>query len=115
LHDQPPFGRRLAELRKAHGLTQREFGKLIGLSQSMVVYYERRAKNPTAEFLGKAAEALGITVDELLGQDNGSKSKRKPGRTSELERRLQAVQDLPRSKQKFVIDFIDTVVRQEQA
>ena len=75
----------------------------------MVTYYERRAQNPTAEFIQKASKVLGVSVNELLGQK--VKAERKPGPRSDVEARLDAVRKLPRQRQKFVLDFIDTVLR----
>ena len=105
----PEFGQRLAALRKLRGLSQPRFAKLLGLSREMVTYYERRAQNPTAEFLQKASEVLGVSANEILGQS--VKPVRKPGPPSEVEARLDAVRKLPRIRQKFVLDFIDTVLR----
>ena len=105
----PEFGQRLAALRKTRGLSQPRFAKLIGMSREMITYYERRAQNPTAEFLQRAAEILEVSVTELLGQEVSPK--RKPGPQSELEARLDAVRKLPRQRQRFVLDFIDTVLR----
>ena len=105
----PEFGQRLAALRKLRGLSQPRFAKLMGLSREMVTYYERRAQNPTAEFLQKASQVLGVGANEMLGQP--IKPVRKPGPPSEVEARLDAVRKLPRTRQKFVLDFIDTVLR----
>lgn len=63
----PEFGVRLAKLRQAQALSQASLAEKIGISQPMIEYYERRCKNPGVDFVIKAAKALGITTDELLG------------------------------------------------
>jgi transcriptional regulator with XRE-family HTH domain len=100
------FGNRLAHARKAAGLTQSELAARLGVSQQMIDYYERRASNPTAAFIQKAAKALNISSDELLG--HAVTTTRKAGPPSELERRLLAVRKLPRPKQKLVLQFLDS-------
>jgi len=37
------------------------------LSQRMMTYYEREEGRPPAHLLGQMAEALGVSVEELLG------------------------------------------------
>ena len=106
----PPFGERLAILRKQKGLTQAQFGKKVDLSIEMINYYERRAPNPSRSFIEKAAKVLGVTTDELIGT---KPIKAQPGPKSKLERRIDAVKDLPKSKQKLVIDLLDTVLKSE--
>ena len=44
--DAPPFGQRLAALRKERGHSSAEFARLAGISEDMLTYYERRAANP---------------------------------------------------------------------
>lgn len=106
----PIFGANLAALRKARGLTQPEFAKQVGLSLSMVIYYERKATNPSAEFVGKAAQTLNVSTDELLGR----KTVRKSGPPSQLEQRISALRGLPRERQKIVLQVLDTFLRDAQ-
>jgi len=63
----PSLGARLAEVRKAAGLTQMELAEAIGTSQRMVAYYERTEDYPLARLLRHLAQALGVSADELLG------------------------------------------------
>lgn len=109
----PAFGGRLAALRKAHGLTQPKMAEMLSISPAMLAYYERKATNPTAEFIRKAAGALNVSVDQLLGHE--VKNGRKPGPPSQLEQRLSAVRQLPRDKQKVVLQFLDAFLRDTQA
>jgi transcriptional regulator with XRE-family HTH domain len=111
--DAPPFGQRLAALRKERGHSSAEFARLAGISEDMLTYYERRATNPSAAFALKAAELLGVTADELL--DGAGKPARKPGPPSQLEQRIAALRELPRERQKFVVEMIDTVLRAERS
>jgi transcriptional regulator with XRE-family HTH domain len=108
----PAFGARLAALRKARGLTQPRLAERLGVSPAMLAYYERKATNPTAEFVKKAAEVLNTSVDELL--DHAAKPRRKSGPPSQLEQRLQAIRQLPREKQKLVLQFLDSFLRDAQ-
>ena len=105
------FGRNLSRARQAAGLTQVQFARLLDLSQQMIDYYERRAKNPTAEFVQKAAQVLGVSVDELLGVK--PMTRRKPGPLSKLQRKIERVRELPENKQKLVSDFLDTILQSE--
>lgn len=107
------FGLRLAKARKEAGLTQTQFGRLVGLTQKMVDYYERRSPNPTTGFVQKAAQALHLTVDELLGAHPPKRGR--PGPTSKLERQLQEIRKLPAAKQKFLSELLDSVLRRPGA
>lgn len=99
------FGRNLAQARQAAGLTQTQFAKLAGLSQQMVDYYERRAKNPTADFVQKAAQILEVSVDELLGVKPLRKSK--PGPPSMIQQKLEQIRKLSPSKQQAILQVLD--------
>lgn len=104
----PAFGARLAKLRQAQGLSQAELAKTIGISQPMIEYYERRAKNPGVDFAVKAAKALGVTTDELLGV--APKGKQKAGRKSKLDRYVEAVKKLPKADRDYVVRFLEQVL-----
>ena len=99
------FGRNLATARQAAGLTQMQFARMVGLSQQMVDYYERRASNPTAEFVQKAAKTLGVSVDELLGVKPLQKAK--PGPASKLQRKIDQIRHLPPAKQNAILQVLD--------
>jgi transcriptional regulator with XRE-family HTH domain len=106
----PPFGSRLAAVRTARGMSQAGFAERVGLSREMVAYYERRARNPTADFVQRAAAVLGVSADELLGVEPLHKDRNKPGPPSGLDQRMEQVRNLPRSEQLYVIKFLDQVL-----
>ncbi|MFD2231220.1 hypothetical protein [Alkalimarinus sediminis] len=51
-------------------------------------------------------------MDELLGEQ-ATKTNGKRGPSSKLQQQIERVNLLPRSKQKFVIEMIDTVIQQQ--
>ena len=108
----PEFGARLAALRKQAGLSQSEFAEKAGISRPMVDYYERRAPNPATSFVIKAAAALGVTTDELLGVASGGRGK--VGRKSKLDRYVEHVKQLPRAEQQYVLKFLEQVSRRQK-
>ena len=107
--EAPPFGQRLATLRKRHGLSQTRFAQLIGSTQKAVDYYERRARNPTADIVEKSASVFGVSADELLGRKPLREAK--PGPVSALHQRLDQIASLPREKRKVVLQFLDSFLQ----
>jgi transcriptional regulator with XRE-family HTH domain len=105
LNQAPPFGARLAALRKAHGWTQPQLAEKLGVTLAAVVYYERQAKNPNAELVSKVAKLFNVSVDELLG--HAIKPTRKPGPPSRLQQLTAQLAELPRSKQKTVVEMLE--------
>ncbi len=108
--DAPPFGQRLAAARERRGLSQQELADQLGMTRSMIAYYERRAKNPTLEFLESVAEVLKVSVAELVGRADAHASRKRPGPPSKLARQLEEVRKLPRAKQKFLTELLDSVL-----
>lgn len=105
LKPAPVFGTQLAALRKARGLTQPQLAEALSLSVEMLTYYERRAANPSADFIAKAAAFFGVSADELL--DLKTKAARKPGPSSQFARLAERLDRLPRAKQKVVVDMLE--------
>ncbi len=60
------FGRRIAELRKARGLTQNDFADSIDISRLSLAYFETGRRWPRPVTLQKLAKNLGVTVSELF-------------------------------------------------
>ena len=111
--EAPIFGQRLAALRRAKGLSQTQLAELLDTTRKMIDYYERRAGNPSLDFIQRAAEALDVSVAELLGSQPKA-ARGKPGPTPQLQLRFEQIRRLPRKEQEFVIRFIDTVLEKAQ-
>ena len=58
---------RISELRKKEGLSQKEFGKIIGAAQNTVSQWEKGIREPDGEMITKIANFFGVTTDYLLG------------------------------------------------
>lgn len=110
LKPAPAFGTNLAALRKARGLTQPQLAEALGITPEMLNYYERRATNPSADFIGKAAVFFAASADDLLALN--TKASRKPGPPSQLTQLTERLAKLPRAKQKFVIEMLEGLLKQ---
>ena len=60
------IGKRIKAARKAKGFSQSELSELIDKSAGYMSYIETGSKNPSLETLVQLANALDVTVDELL-------------------------------------------------
>lgn len=103
------LGQRVAELRKAQGLTQAALATLLGISQQLMASYEGGRRRIPVALLPTLAKHLAVSVEELLGVSNGS---RKRGPASKFQRQLEQISRLPRAKQRFVVEMLDTVLQQ---
>lgn len=61
---------RIAALRKEHGLTQEQLGKMVGVSYQAVGKWEKGGA-PDVELLPILAAKLGVTIDALFGLEGG--------------------------------------------
>jgi transcriptional regulator with XRE-family HTH domain len=111
--DAPPFGRRLAALRRQKGLSQRELAELMRTTQKMVDYYERRAANPALEVVQRAAAALEVSAAHLIGDGTApARLNKKAGPTGKVQRIFEDVSRLPRRQQDKIVEFVTAIVRQ---
>ena len=64
------FGVRLKTLRKQAGLTQQQLAIQLGITKSVVSFYELQSRSPSPEVLAKLAQIFHVSADYLLGLDN---------------------------------------------
>ena len=65
-------GDMIREMRLSKNLTQKQLGDMCGMADSAIRRYENGRANPKLETLKKIADALGTSIDVLLG-DNWNK------------------------------------------
>lgn len=70
------FGDRLRDLRNRKGWTQALLAERSGLEARRVGEFELRAAPPMAKYLVALADALGVSVDYLLGREKQRRVKR---------------------------------------
>ena len=82
--DLPTLGQRLRHIRKERGLTQTEFGEILGICKQQLSRYERDERSPKSKMVLNFANSLDMTVGELLGDESATieasfwKTKNKP-------------------------------------
>ena len=57
---------RIRELRKAHGLTMKKFGAILGLGESTISQYETGKRVPDIDTLVKIADYFGVPLGYLV-------------------------------------------------
>ncbi|MEG2935540.1 MAG: helix-turn-helix transcriptional regulator [Clostridium sp.] len=64
------FGDRVKQLREQAEMTQAELGKILGISDRVLSYYESNERFPRkAELILKLAEIFNVSTDYLIGTD----------------------------------------------
>ncbi len=58
--------------RRAHSMSQTEFGELLGVTAQAVSKWERQLSYPDITILPALARVLGVSLEYLLGSDDAS-------------------------------------------
>jgi transcriptional regulator with XRE-family HTH domain len=105
------LGARIAELRKAHGLTQVQLAEALELSQQMIASYEVGRRRVPVSLLRAIAHALAVSVEALIGEKDATPAKRGPA--PKLLQQMERIQRLPKVQQRFIMQMIDTVLARQ--
>lgn len=101
-------GSRLRQFREAAGLSLRELARQIGEQPSNVNYWETKGILPRSDVLVPIAAALGVTVEELLGQE---RPKRAPAPGGKVRHVFEQVQKLPRRQQDKIVEVVEALLK----
>jgi transcriptional regulator with XRE-family HTH domain len=104
-----PVGERIAQARQAAGLSQAQLADKLGVTQQMVGYLERQPVAIRPELLLQLSEALGMSLDELLGQPVKSQ---RAGPSGKMRRLFEAASKLPRSQQEKILAILQPFIRE---
>lgn len=103
------LGARITQARKAQSLTQQQIADQLGIAQQTYAQYEAGNVRFPASVLPLLGDVLGLSPEELLGLES---SKGKRGPTPKLQQQLERISQLPRAKQGFVMEMLETVIAQ---
>ena len=106
------LGSRVAQLRKDRALTQVQLAEALAISQQMVASYEVGRRRIPVSMLQALAKALSVDIDALLG-DESAKARARRGPVPTLARHMERISALPKARQKFVIDVLESVLAQQ--
>ena len=99
---------RLRQFREAAGLSVRELARQIGEQHTNVSFWERTGTLPRSNVLVALARALGVTVEELLGESKPSRVTSPGGKVRSI---FERVQKLPRRQQDKIIEVVEALLK----
>ncbi len=105
------LGQRIAAFRKAQNLTQQQLAEILDISQQTMAHYEVGRLRVAVSMLPTLAKVLAISVEDLIDVPSATK-KNKRGPASKLQRQIDQIGLLPKTKQRFVSEMLDTVLQQ---
>ncbi|NJS36730.1 MAG: helix-turn-helix transcriptional regulator [Brachymonas sp.] len=108
------LGQRIATLRKAQNMTQQQLAEQLGIAQQTLAHYEGARLRVPASMLPQLAQLFGVAVDALVGQPV-AKERGKRGRVSALQQQFEQIEQLPKTKQKFVLEMLSAVLAKGSA
>jgi len=108
------LGQRIAERRKVAGYTQVQLSAMLGMAQQTLAHYEVGRLRTPVGLLVRVAEILAVGVEELIGEEGSTATRKRRGPEPKLARQIEQVRQLPRAQQQFVSQMIDTVLQQQR-
>jgi transcriptional regulator with XRE-family HTH domain len=109
---EPDHGKRLKTFRHAAGLSQRELAQKVGVIHSNINYWENSGKLPKAELLIPISHALGVTVEELLGEPKPTRARVPGGKLGEV---FNEASRLPRRQQQKIAEVVEGMLLLHEA
>jgi transcriptional regulator with XRE-family HTH domain len=105
------LGERVTQLRKARSITQVQLAQALGVSQQTVQSYEVGRRRIPVSTLRLLAKTLSVSLDELMAE--GEHAPRKRGPVPQFQRHLERISQLPKPKQRAVMDVIQALLAQQ--
>ena len=102
---------RIAALRRSNNVTQVQLAEALGVSQQTLQSYEVGRRRIPVSALPVVASTLAVSLDELFGSE-AKAARGKRGPASKLAQQIEVVAQLPKAKQQFVSQMIETVIAQ---
>lgn len=106
------LGRRVADLRKDMDATQTQLAEMLGISQQLIAAYEAGTRKIPASLLPTLSKLFAVPLEQLIGIKE-LPSKRGPA--SVLQRQMEQINSLPKSKQKFISEMLEALIKQQQS
>lgn len=97
------IGEKIKRMRTEKKLTQKQLADRMGVTQSHVWQYENGLANPSDKQIKKFADALGISVNELLSAEESNKTENK-SRTMTVGERIREIRQKAGLTQKQLAD-----------
>jgi transcriptional regulator with XRE-family HTH domain len=91
-----------------------QLAEALGVSQQTVQAYEVGRRRIPVSALPVVAKLLQVQLEELFGESSHA-GRGKRGPMSRLERSIGRIAELPKQKQKFVVEMLETVLAQAGA
>jgi transcriptional regulator with XRE-family HTH domain len=104
------LGARIALLRKARSVTQVQLAEALEVSQQTIQAYEVGRRRIPVSALPIVAKMLAVSLEELFGEMD--QRNRKRGLASRLQQQIEAIGQLPKTRQRFVSEMLDTILAQ---
>ena len=104
------LGNRIAQHRKESNLTQVQLAATLGVSQPTINAYELGQRRVPVSSLPVLAKALGVGLEELLGESSAATRKRGPA--PKLQQHMERISQLPKPRQRMVMEMLEAILAQ---
>ena len=101
------FGENLRNIREKSGYTQAKLADISGISKRMIGHYETQVKRPSVDKLKKLADALKISIDDIIG-NSVTKNKNSGDTSYRIMKRVRIIEKLPKREQDMIFSMINT-------
>jgi transcriptional regulator with XRE-family HTH domain len=105
------LGRKIATLRKQRDWTQDQFAEKVGVHGRHISRWETDKIKPPIKKLGRIAEVLDISVEELIRGNGGEYA---DIQDEDLVNQLKQVEELDDEDKKMVVRLIDALVTKKK-
>ena len=102
------FGERVLALRKKNKWSQGDLAKKVGTSAPIIGRYERNEIKPSIETAKNIADALGVTIDYLIGGSDTMVMDKS------LLKRMKDIQRLKEDEKSHVFALLDAFLKQSK-
>lgn len=109
------LGRRIAERRKALGITQVQLAETLGIAQQTMAHYEAGKVRFAAALLPVLANTLDLGIEALIGLDAKATTRSAPkkrGPVPKIQQQLERINALPKARQRVIDQVLDSMLAQ---
>ena len=102
------FGQRILSVRKSKKLSQEDLAKTLGIHAPLIGRYEREEVKPSIEVASNIANALGVSLDYLVGTVDLELDK-------EVLEKIVTIQQLDSEDKQHILTTVDALLRDAKA